>query len=250
MAVVRLGEHQGHVNGFAAIVQIDGIEQRFDIVRVQPNASVGPVAVHADGMIGAVNADDGEAQADPVFAERVVGTGLDLVDNVLALLFLFALNRCGRPPGRVLFHLDHGERAGRRLPLLAGLPYRNRIHAAHAAILEMKEHPLRQVDLDQIGSFERNDVTIVDMNCVARMEPVCLPAFRFLEPAPGELSPSRDPIFVKESPSAAMRSNSAPTIRCASGGIGTTDSASVIVAEEGIAAGEGAGVAEGLSSAL
>ncbi len=191
MAVVRLGEHQGHVNGLAAIVQIDGIEQRFDIVGVQPNASVGPVAVHADGMIGAVNADDGEAQADPVLAEWVVGTGLNLVDNVLALLFLLALNRCGRAPGRVLFHLDHGERAGRRLPLLAGLPYRNRIRAAQAAILEMKEHPLRQVDLDQIGSFERNDVTIVDVNCIARMEPVAYLLSVFLSQYPGSLTESR-----------------------------------------------------------
>src|SRR5271154_7117065 len=107
--VLRLGEHQGHVNGFAAIVQIDGIEQRLDIVGVQPNAAVSPVAVYADGMIGAVNADDGEAQADPVLAERVVRTGLDLVDNVLALLFLFTLNRCGRAPGRILLHLDHRE---------------------------------------------------------------------------------------------------------------------------------------------
>ncbi len=60
----------------------------------------------------------------------------------------------------------------RRLPLLAGLPYRDRVHAVHAAVFEMKEHPLRQVDLYQIGSVEGDDVPIVDMNGVAGMEPV------------------------------------------------------------------------------
>jgi hypothetical protein len=36
----------------------------------------------------------------------------------------------------------------------------------------MKKHPLRQVDLDQIGSFNGDDMTIVDMDGVAGMQPV------------------------------------------------------------------------------
>jgi hypothetical protein len=38
---------------------------------------------------------------------------------------------------------------------------------------EMKEHPLRQVDLDQIGSFDGDDMTVVDMDSIAGMQPVC-----------------------------------------------------------------------------
>ena len=37
-------------------------------------------------MIGAVNPDDREAEADPVFAERIVGPRFDFVLDVLARL--------------------------------------------------------------------------------------------------------------------------------------------------------------------
>ena len=55
----------------------------------------------------------------------------------------------------------------------------------------MKEHPLREVDLDQIGSFEGNDVTIVDVNGVAGMKPVCDLLSVFLSQHPGALTESR-----------------------------------------------------------
>ena len=59
-----------------------------------------------------------------------------------------------------------------RLPLAAGLSDRDRIRPAQAAILEVKEHPLRQVDLDQVGTFDGHDVAIVDVNRVAGMQPI------------------------------------------------------------------------------
>ena len=36
----------------------------------------------------------------------------------------------------------------------------------------MKEHPLRQVDLDQVGALDGNDMAIVDMNRVAGVQPI------------------------------------------------------------------------------
>src|SRR5208282_1644389 len=131
---------------------------------MQANAAVSAVAVYADRMIGAVNSDDRETETDPVFAERVVGPGVNLVDDILARRFLFLLNRGGHAPGRIFAHLDDSERTDRRLPLPARLTDRDRVHSGHAAILEMKEHPLRQIYLDQIGSLDGNDMTIVDVN--------------------------------------------------------------------------------------
>ncbi len=170
--VVQPREHQGQVHDFAAVIQIDRAEQRFDVVGMQPDASVGPVAIDSYRVIGAVNPNDRHTQPDPIFAERIVGTGFDFVLDHLALGLFFALNRGGDPPGRILAHLDHLERANRRPPLLARLPNRDWIRAGHSPILEMKEHPLRQVNLDKIRSFKRNDMAIVDMKHVAGMERV------------------------------------------------------------------------------
>ena len=36
----------------------------------------------------------------------------------------------------------------------------------------MKEHPLRQVDLDQVGTFDWYDMAVVDMNRVAGVQAV------------------------------------------------------------------------------
>src|SRR5271156_1918964 len=131
---------------------------------MQANASVGAIAVNADGMIGAVNSNDRETEADPVFAERVVGPRVNLVDDILGGSLLLLLNRGGHAPGRIFAHLDHSEGTDRRLPLPARLTDRDRVDSGHAAILEMKEHPLRQVYFDQIDSLDRNDMTIVDVN--------------------------------------------------------------------------------------
>ena len=139
---------------------------------MQANASVGSVTVYADGVIGAVDTDHREAQADPIFAERIVRSGVDFVFDVLARLLLFALNRGGHAPGRILAQLDHLERADGSLPLPGRLPDRDRIRPAQTATLEVKQHPLRQVDLDQVGFFDGNDVAIVDMNRVAGMQPI------------------------------------------------------------------------------
>src|ERR1017187_10437942 len=140
---------------------------------MQPDASMGSVAVNTDGMIGAMNPYHGDTQPDPVFAKRIVGSGLDLVYDLPALFFLFPLNRRRHAPGRIFAHLDHFERADRGLPLHPRLPDRDRIRPAQPTTLEVKEHPLRQVDLDQIGSFDGDDMTIVDMDRVAGMQPVC-----------------------------------------------------------------------------
>src|SRR5579862_4075070 len=139
---------------------------------MQTDASVGSITVHTTGMIGAVNADHREAQANPVFAERIVRSGVDFVLDVFARFLLFALDRGGHAPGRIFFQLDHFECASRRAPLFTRLPDRDRIRPAQTATLEVKQHPLRQVDLDQVGSFDRNDVAIVDMNRVAGIQPI------------------------------------------------------------------------------
>ncbi len=55
----------------------------------------------------------------------------------------------------------------------------------------MKEHPLRQVDLDQIGSFDGDDMTIVDMNSVAGLQPVCNLLAVVAGQYPGALTESR-----------------------------------------------------------
>jgi hypothetical protein len=55
--VIQPRQHHGHVDDLATVIHIGGIEQRFDIVGVQPDASVGSVAVDAYRMIGAMNTD-------------------------------------------------------------------------------------------------------------------------------------------------------------------------------------------------
>ena len=62
------------------------------------------------------------------------------------------------------------------------------------------------------------------------------------------LSPKREPILVKVSPSAAANSNSPPTIRCASEGNDALGGSAIAGAEGGVASDEGAGVAAGLAS--
>src|ERR1700722_9900057 len=105
---------------------------------MQPDAPMGPIAVNAYRMIGAMNADHRKTQPDPVFAERIAGSGFDLVHDLLALCFLFPLNRGRHAPDRIFAHLDHRERADRGSQLPAWLPDRDRIRTAQPAVLEMK----------------------------------------------------------------------------------------------------------------
>ena len=99
------------------------------------------------------------AKTDPAYrgSSGLFRSGFDLVRDLLTLFFLFSLNRSGHTPGRIFPHLDNRKPADRGLPLLARLPDRDRIRPAQATTLKVKEHPLRKVDLDQIGCFERND---------------------------------------------------------------------------------------------
>src|SRR5258708_12463431 len=113
---------------------------------MQPDASVGPVAVHGYRMVCAVNPDHREAQTDPVFAERIVGAGIDLVFDVLAVCFLFTLNRRRHAPSRILAHLDYPERTGWSSPLPARLSACDRIRTPPPALPEFDKPPLRHAD--------------------------------------------------------------------------------------------------------
>ena len=51
--VAPLREHQGIMNDYATVIQIDGVEERFDIVGMESDASMLPV-----------NADDQETEPE------------------------------------------------------------------------------------------------------------------------------------------------------------------------------------------
>jgi hypothetical protein len=95
--------------------------------------------------------------------------------------------------------------------------------------------------------FDRNDMSIVDMNSVAGIQPVS----NLLAIVAGQysgLSPNREPILVKELPSATMKSNMPPTSRWAIGGGVVLGNAVEAKTRGGAAVRETAGVAVRLGS--
>ena len=80
-----------------------------DVVRMHANAAMARQTVNRCRRVGAMNADAGERQPQPMCAQRVGGGGRHLGNDWFAFPFHLALDRHGNIPHGVGFLVDDGE---------------------------------------------------------------------------------------------------------------------------------------------
>src|SRR5207237_9319079 len=124
------------------------------------DTSVTAKSVDALRLVGRVDADAGQTEPNPVSAQRIVGTRLDLGLRLLAFVEHLFLDVFRDVPHRMTPKLAYREFARSRRPVR--LANGDRVSREKLAVVEREQHALRQVD-DDAGSHRLgHSMAIVD----------------------------------------------------------------------------------------
>jgi hypothetical protein len=136
-------------------------EQPFDIGGMQSHAPMRDGAVDAGRNVRTVDTDATTAQPQPEVSQRVVWAWRHFSGQLTAGLSRFLPNRLGHMPCRMSLLLDDSEVPDRSGPRRTADGNRNR--GDHVS-LDVKEHPLGEVDHDRIWRADsRDDMARVEL---------------------------------------------------------------------------------------
>jgi hypothetical protein len=149
------------VDHFSCRPNGDAIEERLDIVGMQPDAAMRGRSIDRRRCVGPVNAHTAERETEPVLAERVVGPWRDDTRQRRPLPPRFLEDRLRHVPTGVLLACRDREGPERRPPVV--FADGNRKCRRRATRFTEEQHPLRDVDDNRPASSSiGNDVTVVD----------------------------------------------------------------------------------------